>query len=182
MPYEVELRGFISDEDYEKLSRMFPFSEQVEITIYYSSPVPGKDLRLRLIEGKCTKIILKTGAIHDQVKKEIEVVLPEECFEAVRQLLKELAGEEIACWIRIRKKTKQDNVTVCLDDTVGYGKILELEMLAENPEEAKKKLEEFLKQLNVELKPISDEYYKEYLKSWRDRIKDHPYSKKYKLV
>ena len=126
--YEVELRSFITKEKYDELLAFFHkqaqfLTEDEQTTYYFDAPV---DLRLQQNKAHC-KLIIKKGAIHDEVKEEFEVPFAHDDFKRVHELLLALGYKVSVQWLRKRLAFRWEDVLVTLDDTKGYGLILELE-------------------------------------------------------
>lgn len=135
---EVEARSFISDEQYGNikniLDRDFEFIKELwETTIYFSGE---KDLRMRK-NGTEAFIILKEGKIHDDFRKEFEVKIDKDDFDDMIGVFRSLGHEIEIEWQRNRLEYKKADAKILLDDTKGYGKILEIERMAESGEEEK---------------------------------------------
>lgn len=170
--YEVELRSFITKEKYDELFAFFQkqaqfISEDEQTTYYYSAPV---DLRLQQNKSHC-KLIVKKGCIHDEVKEEFEVPFARDDFKRLQELLSALGYKINIQWLRKRFSFKWGDVLATLDDTKGYGLVLELEKqcgLAEK-DSVLELLREKLVLLGVTLTPKRefDEKFAEYEKNWR---------------
>ena len=79
---EVEIRSFISKEQYSSLLEFFHkgseyLGEDEQETFYFDSPV---DLRIQR-NTKGAKIWLKKGKIHETQREEIEVLCKKENFD-----------------------------------------------------------------------------------------------------
>jgi len=78
-------------------------------------------------------------------------------------------------WFRKRKIYDWQGVKVFLDDTKGYGKIIELEKIGKEDEERKihEKLKEKLKSLGVKITPrkVFEKKFKYYKNNWRKILK-----------
>ena len=174
---EVEVRSFIDDKQYSeilsKLRKGARFIKEIdEETVYFSG---NKDLRLRRNEKEAL-LILKEGRIHDDHRKEFEVKFDVSDFENMENLLKSLGYEIEIRWRRYRLEFKQGDLKILLDNTKGYGKIIELEKMVQAGEEKEthKKLKDKLKCFNIEITSKKEfnkafEYYK---KNWRGLIRD----------
>ena len=142
-------------------------SEEEQTTYYFDAPV---DLRLQQNKSFC-KLIIKKGSIHDEVKEKIEVPFARDDFKKVHDLLLALGYNVSIQWFRKRFTFKWGDVLATLDDTKGYGLILELEKqcgLAEkNP--VLEMLAAKLGLLGVTLTPKHefDEKFAEYKKNWK---------------
>ncbi len=157
--FEVEVRSFVTQEKYHELLLFFKanakfLGEDDQVTCYYDAPV---DLRLQQNKSG-TKLIVKKGKIHDEIKEEIEVPLGKEEFFRVHELLEVLGHKLKIKWLRKRLIFKWEDVSVCLDDTKGYGQILELEKTCgiEEKEKVLEVLKQKLSELGVAQTPKHD--------------------------
>jgi|YelNatPaOPRAMG01_1025707.scaffolds.fasta_scaffold08733_8 predicted adenylyl cyclase CyaB len=179
---EVEIRSFIDEKMYERLHKFLKekakfLDETFQITVYFNAKI---DLRIQQSKNY-SKLWVKGGKIHDTFREEIEVKFKSEDFLNLIKILRMLNFPIRMVWLRKRLEFEWNGIKVYLDDTEGYGKIVELECYAENKEEIKKSeelLKERLKQLNVELTPREEfeKKFKWYEKNWKDlmskRIKE----------
>lgn len=173
---EVEVRSFVDDEQFllvkSRLDIDFDFIGRLnEITVYFSGE---KDLRLRKNE-EGVFLILKEGKIHDDSRKEFEIRFGAEDFDKMIQLLKGLGYEVEIKWFRERLEYRKENISVLLDDTKGYGKILELEEMTESGREleSKNRLEEMIKNLGVSKITSKEEFgqrFEYYKNNWKSLI------------
>jgi len=170
---EIEVRSFISRKEYKNLlSRLKKEAEFIdsveEETLYFEAK--NKDLRIRE-DKKQAYIILKEGKIHDDSREEIEIGLKKNDFRKIKNLFKKLGYKEEIRWFRKRKIYKWRGAKVFLDDTKGYGLIIELEKIgtAKNKEKIHKDLENKLKYLGVKITPkeVFEKKFKYYKKNWR---------------
>ena len=173
---EVEVRSFVTDDQYRnllsKLKVNTEFIKEInEETIYFSG---DKDLRLRKNKNEA-QLILKKGKIHDHHREEFEIKINIGDFEKMKKLLESLGYEIEIKWLRKRLEFKQNDVKILLDDTKGYGKIIEIEKMVRSGEEDKIyiDLENKLNKFGIEITPKDDfdkkfEYYK---KNWKSLIK-----------
>jgi|SRR3989344_220140 len=173
--YEVELRSFITKEKYDELLAFFHkqaqfLTEDEQTTYYFDAPV---DLRLQQNKAHC-KLIIKKGAIHDEVKEEFEVPFAHDDFKRVHELLLALGYKVSVQWLRKRLAFRWEDVLVTLDDTKGYGLILELEKQCGTGEKDKvlELLAAKLGFLGITLTPKQefDEKFVEYKKNWKTLI------------
>jgi len=130
MVYEVELRSFISEDKYLELADFFNknaqfLNESDQETHYFDC---NKDLRIQNNDSY-SKIWLKSGKMHDEQRKEIELRLKKEDFSKVQELFSELGFKVKIKWFRKRKEYCWEGFNVCLDYTKGYGYIIEIEKL-----------------------------------------------------
>ncbi|MFA7170862.1 MAG: class IV adenylate cyclase [Candidatus Paceibacterota bacterium] len=135
---EVEVRSFVDEGQFENikniLDRDYEFVKELkETTVYFSGE---KDLRMRKNETEAF-VILKEGKIHDDFRKEFEVRIDKDDFGNMAELFQGLGYEIEIEWQRNRLEYKNADMKVLLDDTKGYGKILELEKMVEEGNEDK---------------------------------------------
>lgn len=169
---EVEVRSFISQEKYEELLEFF--SENADLvkndfqeTHYFDCE---SDLRIQK-GGSYSKVWLKKGKMHDDVREEVEIRLPKEDFDNLGLLFKSLGyGVQVKCF-RQRDEFSWKGIKVCIDYTKGYGYIIELEKKIEDIEEKHetlKELENALLELGLEVTPksIFNEKFEDYVNNW----------------
>ncbi len=170
---EVELRSLISKEKYNELlnflkSLNLPFTEDFHETYYFNI----KD-HLRIYKTNKEVILLfKKGKIHDEIKEEIEIKFKKDEFEDLEKLFLHLGLKIQAKWFRKRIEFKWNEINVCLDDTKGYGYVIELEKISDenNKDKDLEILNKRLKELNIDLTPKEelDKKYENYLKNWQN--------------
>jgi predicted adenylyl cyclase CyaB len=172
---EVEIRSFISKEEYEQLLKFFKenakfVKEDFQETHYFDCE---QDLRIQK-NNKGSKIWLKKGKIHDDIREEIEIFTENESFDNLGKLFNELRYNVEIKWLRSRNQFDWNGIKVCIDYTKGYGYIIELEKLGseENKEEVLKELKQKLNELNIPLtsREEFDERYNYYKENWRRLI------------
>jgi predicted adenylyl cyclase CyaB len=173
MAIEVEIRSFIDDEKFEKLLSFFKknarfLKDDYQVTVYFSG---NKDLRVQK-NRFFSRLWLKKGKIHDEVREEIEVRFKREEFEKILEILSELGFKVEIVWLRKRKEFEWNGVKVYLDDTEGYGKIIEVETYVKNENEAEEKKDELISKLESLGVKISkrEEFEKKfewYKKNWK---------------
>lgn len=148
---EVEIRSFISEEEYEKLLDFFKenaqfVKEDFQETHYFDC---DEDLRIQK-NNFGSKIWMKKGKIHDESREELEVKFNKEDFDNISKIFESVGfGIEIK-WLRERKQFDWNGIKVCLDSTKGYGYIIELEKMSSLDEK-----EEILKELNKRFDELS---------------------------
>ncbi len=174
---EVELRSFISKEKYEELLNFFMESALLKEEDSQETHYLNSEIDLRIQKNKTgTRIWMKRGKIHDDARKETEIVTGEkEDFDKLKDIFSSLGlGTEIV-WIRDRKQFEWEGVTVCLDYTKGYGYILEFEKMSteEEKDENLKELTQKFKRLEINITPKEEfsEKYDHYKQNWRELIK-----------
>jgi len=173
---EVEVRSFISEEQYNQLLEFMQKNAKLikkdsQITYYFSGE---NDLRIQKNDF-FSKIWLKSGNIHDPHRKEIEVKFEKEKFEQLEKLFLSLGYIIDIKWFRKRNLFNWNNINVAVDFTKGYGYIIELEKMSN--EQEKEQVYDFLKnklkELNIKLTPKQEfdkkfQYYKE---NWQELTK-----------
>jgi len=175
---EIEARSFIDRTEYKnllkKLRKKSKFLASTnEETIYFK--VKKGDLRLRR-NAKQAFLIFKEGKIHDDSREEIEIVLDRDDFQKIKKLFQKLGYKEEIRWFRKRMIYKWGDIKVFLDDTKGYGLILELEKIGKvkNQKRIHELLEEKIKFLGIEITPksIFENKFKYYKRNWRKILKN----------
>ena len=173
--FEVEVRNFISNSQYKnlikRLKKIAKFKGEInEETIYCGS----EKLRVRK-DDKASFLILKSGKIHQDFRREIEIKFQKEDFEKMKELLERIGFSVKAIWLRKRLVCDWNGTKVFLDDTKGYGKIIELEKIVneKSKERAFSDLKEKLLILGIKKitpKKVFDKKFKDYLKNWKKLI------------
>jgi len=169
---EVEIRSFISEEQYnELLGFMQKNAKQIkkdnQITYYFSG---DNDLRIQKNDF-FSKIWLKHGNIHDPHRKEVELKFDKEKFEQLEKLFLSLGYQIDIKWFRKRHLFSWNDIDVAIDHTKGYGHIIELEKMSneQEKEQVYNHLKQKLKELNINLTPKEkfDKKYHYYKENWR---------------
>lgn len=174
---EVEARSFVSDEQFAEIRKMldagYDFVRELkEVTVYFTGE---KDLRMRKNETEAS-VILKEGKIHDDFRKEFEIGIKLEDFDDMVGLFRSLGYEIEIEWYRNRLEYEKDGVMLLLDDTRGYGKILELEKMAEEGAEAQAhgELEAMMTGFGIGKLTTREEFnarYEDYKQNWKTLTK-----------
>jgi len=175
MKIEVEVRSFISEQKYNELLDFFkglnlPFTEDFQETYYFDE---RGDLRIYKT-NKHSLVLFKKGKLHDFSREEIEAKFKREDFEKLEKIFTAAGYGVKVKWIRKRIEFKWENINICLDNTKGYGHIIELEIMSneENKEKNLEILKQKLQELNIPLTPREefDKKYDFYLKNWQNLI------------
>lgn len=183
MSLEIEIKTLLTFEQYQSLFLLFHkeavvlnFEEQE--TYYFDC---AQDLRIQK-SSKSAKICLKKGKLHDEAREEIEIPVAHEHFPALEKLMLELGYGVKVKWFRKRYTFAWQGIKAMLDDTKGYGQILELEQVLESREgevvevgverETLHFLHEKLAQLGLKATPreIFDERYNYYIAHWQELV------------
>lgn len=175
MATEVEIRAFITDAQYKKLRDFFNKNAKLVIEDEQETHYLSGDKDLRIQKNKRhSKIWMKGGKIHDDHREELEIFTDKNNFPLLERLFKELGYNTKIKWFRKRREYKWGDITACIDDTKGYGRIIELEKITEldEKENTLKYLKEKLASLDIKLTPKEEfnSKYEHYKKNWRDLI------------
>lgn len=170
---EIEARSFITKEEYKKLKKKLDkeakFLDSINEETVYFKGTKG-DLRLRRDENQ-TYIIFKKGKIHNDSREEMEIKFAKQDFKKIEKLFKKLGFREEIKWFRKRRVYQWGDSKVFLDDTKGYGFIIELEKIGKVGEERKihKRLENKLKSRGIQITPqkVFNKKFEYYKKNWR---------------
>jgi len=175
MNIEVEIRSFISKEQYNELLEFFKkeaefINEDFQETYYFNTK---EDLRIQR-NNFFSKIWLKKGNVHDEQREEIEVKFKREDFEKLEKLFLDLGINIEIKWFRKRHAFKWQDIDVAVDYTKGYGYIIELEKMSneENKDQTLELLKQKLKLLDIPLTPREefDKKYNYYKENWRNLV------------
>jgi len=176
MNIEVEIRSFISEEKYEELMRYFHrnarfIKKDYQETYYFDTT---EDLRIQKNDYH-SKIWMKKGQLHDHHREEIEIPFEKEKFEDLEKIFTSLGHNIEIKWFRKRYKFDWNGITVCLDNTKGYGYIIELEKMSNNNEKERvyEHLKKELEKLGVKITPreIFEEKFNNYKNNWKELTK-----------
>lgn len=172
MSIEVELRSFVDDAQYAALRQLFDaqgtlVKEDTQETTYFTG-----DVDFRIQRGdKAAKLTFKSGKVHDPMREEIEIAIDKAQFDNYLRLTKALGYDIGIIWYRHRLEYHWQGLVVTLDDTRGYGKIIEFEKEAtpETQEAALAELKAKMAQLGVELTPAEEfsRKFADYKANWR---------------
>jgi len=169
---EVEIRSLITQDQYKQLFSFFKkegkfLGEEKQISYYFSGE---SDLRIQK-SNKSAKIWLKKGKMHADSREEIELKLNLNDFKNAKKLFEALGYEIKIKWYRKRNTFLWKGINVMLDDTKGYGYIIELEKMCQKAEKEKtvNKLKTMMNLLKVKetKKEIFDEKFEHYKKNWK---------------
>ncbi|MGY4884504.1 MAG: CYTH domain-containing protein [Nanobdellota archaeon] len=174
---EVEIRSFITREQYEELLKFF--SENAEFidqdyqeTFYFDE---NSNLRIQR-NNSGAKLWHKSGNVHDEFMEEIEIPIKRDDFEMLEKFLNKLGHTVKIKWLRKRNQFDWNGIKVCVDYTKSYAYILELEKMSseDNKERVLNELKEKLKELKIALTPKNEfeKKYNYYKKNWRRLISE----------
>ncbi|KKP98212.1 MAG: Adenylyl cyclase CyaB [Candidatus Moranbacteria bacterium GW2011_GWD2_36_12] len=169
---ETEIRSLITEEQYKTLLKFFKkegkfLGKENQISYYFSGE---QDLRIQKSD-KSAKIWLKKGKMHADCREEIEVKFDLKEFENAEKLFESLGYEVKIKWFRKRNTFLWKGISVMLDDTKGYGRIIELEKMCKEMEKEKtinmlRAKMEFLK-IEETKKDEFEKKFEYYKKNWK---------------
>lgn len=169
---EVELRSIITDDEFTELLHFFRknakhLGDDEQETWYLDAE---EDVRIQRATS-CSKIWAKKGKIHDVAREETELRFPADDFGKIAGITAALGIGVKVKWFRKRLSFDWNGVSVCLDDTKGYGKILELEMLVppQDKEVALVRLQQCFEELDIIVTPREEfeKLFAFYCENWR---------------
>ena len=172
---ECEIRSFVTDGEYAELlgqlKRTAMYAGQDEQVTYYFTGNGDPDLRIQR-NANGAKIWYKGGKMHEEARQEIEILCNGDGdFKRLEDLFLALGYRVSIKWFRTRHIFKIGSVTVTLDDTKGYGKIIEFEKicLEDEREDALTELKLKMNELGVAPTPKEefDRRYADYKENWR---------------
>jgi predicted adenylyl cyclase CyaB len=172
MAIEVELRSFIPEEKFNALFAYFRKEADYlgidnQETWYFDAL---QDLRIQKNDAYA-KIWIKKGKMHDECREEVEIKFDRKDFGKLDALFSSLGYGVSIKWFRTRHSFLWEGVSVTLDDTRGYGRILELERLVEEAEKdaALTDLKEKIAALGVAItsREEFDRRFREYEERWK---------------
>lgn len=170
---ECELRAFIDDARHAALLKRFRAEaeargEDEQVTYYLDAPV---DVRIQR-NASYAKIWLKKGALHDEAREEIEVRCAKEDFGTLERLFAALGYGVQIKWFRKRHAFRLGAIDITLDDTKGYGKIVEFEKLCppDGKEAALADLRAAMRRFGIDQTPKEefDARYARYKEHWKE--------------
>ena len=173
---EIEIRSFLNAEKFDELVKWFdqetaPAVPERQETWYFEA---DKDLRIQRTDNGA-KIWMKGGQMHDEARQEIEVPIGRENFADAADIFSSLGYPVKVKWFRERRRYLWDGIKVCLDHTLGYGDIIELELLGTVDSQASDlaRLTERMERLGVRLTPKEefDRKFEDYLQNWETLTK-----------
>lgn len=172
---EVEIRSFISQEQYDRLlhdlrQKATTLGEEDQETWYFDCE---QDLRIQK-STTYAKVWLKKGKLHDEVRSEIEVKTDLASFNDLAHLFEALGYHVKIKWFRHRNNFLLDGISIMLDYTKGYGYIVEFEKITniENKDVVMEELKTCMKNMNISLTPKEefDKKYAWYQQHWKELI------------
>jgi len=169
---EVELRSFISKEQYDSLLAFFKLEvpdhySDDQITYYFDAPM---DVRIQK-NSVCSKVWMKKGAMHSEAREEVEVKFEPEYFEKLEQVFVGMGYPVKVKWFRKRYSFSWNGCEVSIDSNKGYGYIIEMEKMTDEAgkDAALQKIRMLFDALGIQITPkeVFDEKYHHYLANWK---------------
>jgi predicted adenylyl cyclase CyaB len=171
---EVELRSFITEQQYDDLFHRFLVQGQLvehsrQITHYIDHKIDTR-IQLSTFGGKVWQ---KLGNMHDLARKEREVMMSRLDAQTMLEIFQGLGFKIKVSWYRERQIFKLGEIAASLDNTIGYGRILEVEIRCNEHEvnEKQNSLLTFLKEIDIHpsSKAVFDKAFAEYIEHWLNR-------------
>jgi predicted adenylyl cyclase CyaB len=171
---EVELRTFISEQQFNQLlQHLLSTGDELEhtrqITHYLNHPT---DTRVQ-ISTEGGRVWQKLGKMHERSRQELEVLMSKINAEIMLDIFHNLGFSMKVSWYRERRAYQIGEMTVSLDNTIGYGRILEAEIRCAESEidTSHNKLQAFFGSLGLKpgTKEEFDAAFTDYLRTWREK-------------
>lgn len=170
---EVEVRSFITKEQYEKLLEFFnkegkKLYEDEQETHYFDTK---EDIRIQKNQF-FSKIWMKKGKLHDDAREEIEIKVPKDDFDKLEDMFKFLGFNTEIKWFRKRYAFQWNDIVATVDYNKGYSYIFELEKMSseEDKDETLELLKQKMKELGIPITPREEfeKKYEHYKENWRE--------------
>jgi adenylate cyclase class IV len=174
MAVEVELRAFITEEEYEALIATLSRSSKLvehtrQITHYLDTLV---DTRIQ-VSTSGGRVWQKLGQMHDPAREELEILMSKQDARRMLRIFENIGVRVKVAWFRERHSFLDGPYRISLDETIGYGRILEVELQCERSDVPQRSQDVLGKLHALGLEPTErtdfDNAYSEYLRSWRER-------------
>jgi predicted adenylyl cyclase CyaB len=169
---EHEVRSFISKDEYIRLKGYFDKEAKLlhhenQETYYLNTDC---DLRIQK-NNDYSKMWLKKGKMHDSSREEIEIHFDKNDFDKILEIFDVLNYNIKIKWLRERFEYDWDDIKVCLDNTKGYGYIIELEKITtRKDDDVYAFLTQKLESLHIKfsLKKDFEDRFSFYEKNWKN--------------
>ncbi|USS40688.1 class IV adenylate cyclase [Thermococcus aggregans] len=141
--------------------------EEIQEDLYFAVPLPNL-LRIRRI-ANTGEVILGYKEIKDERNEEFdEIEVKVEDFEKTREILKRLGFKE-DIWVKKHRYVyRLGNVTFELSRVEGLGDFLDIEVISEDVEKAKREIWEVAKKLGLKEEDVEPRLYQELIKGSKD--------------
>ncbi len=167
---EVEIKFKVNIKDIKpKIEKIAQFKhEEIQEDLYFSVPLP-KLLRIRRIVNR-NENILGYKLIKDRRNEEFdEIEVKVGDFEKTREILKRLGFKEDVWVKKHRYVYKLGDATFELNHVEGLGDFLDIEVISDNPEDAKNKIWEIAGMLGLSEEDVEPRLYQELIRE-REKI------------
>ncbi|ALV62146.1 Adenylate cyclase [Thermococcus sp. 2319x1] len=164
MEVEVKFR-VLFDETKKKIEKLGAelVREEVQEDLYFDIPLPNL-LRIRRIVNT-GEIILGYKEIKDQKNEEFdEIEVEVKDFDKIREILRRLGFKEDVWVKKHRHVYRLGNVTFELNRVEGLGDFLDIEVISDDVEEAKRKIWEVARELELKEEDVEPRLYQELIK------------------
>lgn len=177
MAIEVEIRSFLTEEQYKNLLTYFKenaefVKEENDETEYYADQGA---VRIRRTDNSA-KLVLKTGNIHDEFREEHEIKIQHSDFPLFQKMFSKLKIPKQIKWQRHKHTFNWKGITAELGNNKGYGYIIELEKLTtpENKTLALQELKQKLSELKIPITPKEEfeKAYENYKNNWKNLLEE----------
>lgn len=163
---EVEVKfKVLFDEIKEKIERLGAelVREEVQEDLYFDIPLPNL-LRIRRIVNT-GEVILGYKEIKDQRNEEFdEIEVEVKDFDKTREILKRLGFKE-DIWVKKHRHVyRLGNVTFELNRVEGLGDFLDIEVISDNVEDAKREIWKVARGLGLKEEDVEPRLYQELIK------------------
>ena len=169
---EVEVRSLITPMEYRRLKAFLkrhgkPLGSHRDQNTYFD-----RDGKLRIaVEPYGAFLKYKGGKIHAQAREEILVPISRKDITKLERLLQHLGFRVVVRWSRQREKFLWRGATITLDQTRGYGRMIDIEKMATPRTTGKthQKLRGLAAELGLRPTPSRElsRRYRWYLRNWR---------------
>jgi adenylate cyclase class IV len=170
---EVELRSFVTPAQAEAVlaqvssAGFTQISDERQITYYLDIP---SDTRVQ-ISTHSGKVWQKLGKMHDTSRTEFNAPMSRESAENMLEIFKNMGLGIKVAWLRHRREFTRGGLSLTVDNTVGYGWIVEVELqsAADDTAPVVEELRGELKKLGLAASPKEtfDTAYKSYVANWK---------------
>ncbi len=169
---EVEIQTFLSPTEAKRVRTFFNKRARFMGSHRDSTTYFEKNGRVRIrIEPRRAYFVFKGGVMHDHHREEVEIPFDKKFVPLAERFLIALGFPVTVGWFRKREKWLWKGVTVTLDDSKGYGKLLELEKMASLIEKGRvyQMLRQRLTTLRLQPTPRKElnKRFRHYLKHWK---------------
>ncbi len=155
--YEIELKGILTKEQYEKLLFELPKKlKQINEETLHTTRYRPRDVRFRH-SSKTTELVIKEGDPTRILRKETRCQFPsKEHLDEEERKHKESGAKADPPWVKHKHEFEyvidEQIYVVCLQDIKNFAYIMEAEMLSEknNPEEHEPNLRKIFMDLGVQ--------------------------------